>query len=69
MLKCSALLEPKDLTKFKVRHFDDRYFNTTPESALHSDETGKQALVRWTSVPVWIEGPGSEGPPDGAYHF
>ncbi|KAG5190184.1 hypothetical protein JKP88DRAFT_299437, partial [Tribonema minus] len=60
----TALMSAADLAKLNPERLIDRYYNTTPISALHVDETGEDAMVRWASVPLWSKGP-YDGPKAG----
>eukprot|EP00611_Tribonema_gayanum_P001074 TRINITY_DN10812_c0_g1_i1.p1 TRINITY_DN10812_c0_g1~~TRINITY_DN10812_c0_g1_i1.p1 ORF type:complete len:802 (-),score=274.89 TRINITY_DN10812_c0_g1_i1:504-2909(-) len=60
----TALMSAADLAKLNPERLIDRYYNTTPISALHVDETGEDAMVRWASVPLWSKGP-YDGPEAG----
>ncbi|KAG5185223.1 hypothetical protein JKP88DRAFT_255041 [Tribonema minus] len=48
---------------------EDRYYNTTPSSALHpsnvSIDGATEVLTRWAACPVWAGGPRAGGAPSG----
>jgi hypothetical protein len=51
-----GLISAAELAAFKVLLWRDKLDAATPDSALHPSVTQAEALIRWTSVPMFANG-------------
>jgi hypothetical protein len=68
----TGLVRWAKLQKFKVLYYTDKLRASTPTSQLHpryANDSQAESIIRWTSTPVWNNGPGSPGLPDAVFIF